>query len=79
MYTVELPCKPGSDCWYVGTEPLEVRCEKGGIAGFAIFEGKILALDASGNMVGLHSRWCCLTREEAEEFKEKLLAEEEEE
>ena len=69
MYTVELPCKPGSDCWYVDPETNEVVYEKGGITGFVVLEDKILALDLSGEQVELHSRWCCLSKEEAESFK----------
>lgn len=72
MYTVDLPCKPGSDCWYVNSE-MEVTYEKGGITGFVVHEGEILALDLSGEMMELHTRWCCLTKEEAEAFREKLI------
>lgn len=75
MYTVELPCPIGSDIWWVSSEALEVKCEKGGITGFVILEDEILALDSSGEQVKIHSRWCCLTREEAEAFREKLLSE----
>ena len=71
--TVVLPCPIGSDCWWVSSETMEVECEKGGITGFAIFENEILAIDKSGNQMSLHSRWCCLSREEAEAMREKLL------
>lgn len=74
MYTVELPCKPGSDCWYVDPETFEVACEKGGIAGFEIRGETIYALDTAWNPMEIHSEWCCLTREEAEMFREKLLS-----
>lgn len=73
MCTVSLPCPIGSDCWYVNPETMEVLCEKGGITGFEITKDKILALDLSGERMEIHSRWCCLTREEAEAFREKLL------
>ena len=36
MYPVVLPCKPGSDCWYVDAETFEVCYEKGGITGFVV-------------------------------------------
>ena len=70
-----LPCPIGSDCWWVSSETLEVECEKGGITGFVVLEGEILALDKAGERVEIHSQWCCLTREEAEAFREKLLKE----
>lgn len=73
MYTVELPCPIGSDCWWVSNETMEIHYEKGGITGFVVLEDKILALDSAGEQVELHSQWCCLTREEAEVFREKLL------
>ena len=71
--TVELPCPIGSDIWWVSSENLEVNYEEGGITGFVVLEDKILALDRSGERMELHSQWCCLTREEAEAFREKLL------
>ena len=71
--TVELPCPIGSDIWWVSSETLEVNYEEGGITGFVILEDEILALDKSGERFKLHSQWCCLTREEAEAFREKLL------
>ena len=70
-----LPCPIGSDCWWVSSETLEVECEKGGITGFTVLKDEILALDLSGNPMKMHSQWCCLTREEAEAFREKLLKE----
>lgn len=73
MDTVKLPCAIGSDCWWVDNETLEVRCEKGGITGFVILKDKILALDSAGERVELHSQWCCLSKEEAETIREKLL------
>ena len=73
MYTVDIPCKPGTDCWWVDSETMEVQYEKGGITGFVVLEGKILALDTAGERMEIHSQWCCLTKEEAEAFREKLL------
>ena len=71
-YTVNLPCPIGSDCWWVNSETMEVEYEKGGITGFVILPDKILALDLAGERVEIHSQWCCLSREEAEEMREKL-------
>ena len=75
LNTVVLPCAIGSDCWWVSSETLEVEYEKGGITGFVILKDEILALDLAGEPVKIHSQWCCLTKEEAEEFREKLLKE----
>ena len=70
---VSLPCPIGSDCWWVSSETLEVECEEGGITGFVILKDEILALDKAGERMEIHGQWCCLTREEAEAFREKLL------
>ena len=72
---VVLPCPIGSDYWYVSSETLEVECEKGGITGFVILKDKILALDLMSERMELHTQWCCLSREEAEAFRERLIAE----
>ena len=77
--TVELPCPIGSDYWWVSNETLEVGCEKGGIVGFAVLEDQIYALDSEHTWVEIHSQWCCLSREEAEAFRERLLKGAEEE
>lgn len=73
--TVVLPCPIGSDMWWVNSETLEVECEKGGIVGFVILEDEILALDKAGESNKVHGQWCCLTKEEAEAFRERLIAE----
>jgi hypothetical protein len=73
MYTVNLPCPIGSDYWWVSSETRKVEFEKGGITGFVVLEDKILALDSSGERMDLHSRWCCLTKEEAEAFRKELF------
>ena len=73
MYTIDLPCKPGDDCWWVDCETLEVRCDKGGIKGIAIYEYRIELIDPAGEYRELHGQWGCLSREEAEAYREKLL------
>lgn len=73
--TVVLPCPIGSDFWWVSSETKEVECEKGGITGFVILKDKILALDPVGESMEIHSRWCCLSKEEAESFRNKLIQE----
>lgn len=73
--SITLPCPIGSDCWWVSSETLEVECEEGGITGFVILEGEILALDKAGERMEIHSQWCCLSREEAEAIREQLLKE----
>ena len=70
-----LPCPIGSDCWWVDDDTMEVKCEKGGITGFVIHKDELLALDACGERVEIHSQWCCFSKEEAEAFREKLLKE----
>ena len=72
---VLLPCPIGSDWWYVDPDTLEVGCEKGGITGFVVLKDKILALDSCGERMEIHNEWCCLSREEAEAIREKLLQE----
>lgn len=70
-----LPCPIGSDIWWVDDETMEVKCEKGGVTGFIIREREILALDKAGEAFELNSQWGCLTREEAEAIREKMLQE----
>lgn len=71
--TVVLPCPIGSDCWWVSSETMEVNCEKGGITGFVILKDEILALDLSGERMEVHGQYCCLSKEEAESFREQML------
>ena len=68
-----LPCPIGSDFWWVDDDTMEVKCEKGGITGFVIRESGILALDKCGEPFELHSEWGCLTKEEAEAIRDKML------
>lgn len=73
--TIVLPCPIGSDCWWVDDDTMEVKCEEGGITGFVILKDKILALDSCGERMEIHSEWCCLSKEEAEEIRDKMLQE----
>ena len=70
-----LPCPIGADLWWVSSETLAVECEKGGITGFVVRENQILGLDKAGETFEIHGQWGCLTRDEAEAFREKLLKE----
>ena len=73
--SITFPCPIGSDYWYVEPEKLEVRCVKGGIRGFAYHDGQIFALvDERLDMLELHDPWCCLSKKEAEMFREQLLS-----
>lgn len=72
---VVLPCPIGSDCWYVSSEDLEIYQEVGGVTGFAVYKDDIFMLDLSGEKERVHSQWGCLSKEEAEQFREKLIAE----
>ena len=74
MNTIVLPCPIGSDCWWVDSETMTVECEKGGITGFMILKDEILALDLVGEPREIHGQWCCLSREEAEAFRDKLIS-----
>ena len=73
--TVVLPCPIGSDLWWVTSDTKEVECIKGGITGFSIRANGIVALDLCGEEIEIHSQWCCLSKEEAEAFREKMLKE----
>ena len=73
MFTFELPCPIGSDFWWVDDDTMEVKCEKGGITGFVVLKDEVLALNADGDRLEIHSEWCCLSREEAEAIRDKML------
>ena len=75
MYSVDLPCKPGDDCWWVDSETLEIHHEAGGITGVVVYADRIEILDLAGERLPLHTQWSCLSREEAEAVREKMLKE----
>lgn len=68
----ELPCKPGDDIWLVDSETMEVYCEKGGISAVVVCKDGFYILDSVGERRELHGQWGCLTREEAEAFRDKM-------
>lgn len=70
---IEFPCKPGDDIWLVDNDTMEVYCEKGGISGVVVYKDGFAILDSIGELRELHSQCGCLTREEAEAFRDKLL------
>ena len=43
--TVVLPCKIGSDLWWIDVEERVVKCEKNGIKAFVVKENEVLVLD----------------------------------
>ena len=71
--TVVLPFMPNDDLWWVDSETMEVRCEKNGIAGVAIFADRILMIDKEGNQWTVGDKWFFLTKEDAEEFRDTVL------
>ena len=45
----KLPFKPGDDMWYIDDATLEIKCEKGGIAGIAFMaDGEIKIVNRDG-------------------------------
>lgn len=70
-----LPCKPGDDYWWVSSETLEINHEVGGITAVVVYKDHFKIIDQSGEMCDLGTQWSCLSREEAEAFREKLLKE----
>lgn len=76
MYTVDLPCKPGDDFWWVDEDTLEIHHEKGGIKGVVVYLDKpVEIIDADGERSETGTCWCCLSLEEAETIREKMLQE----
>lgn len=74
MYTVNFPCKPGDDYWWVDEETMEIHHEKGGIKGVAIYPDnliKIIEVDGMQSIPG--TCWCCLSLEEAEAMREEMM------
>lgn len=76
---IDLPFEIGDDLWWVSSETMEVECEKGGIHGVAIHEDGVYLIDSCREQTKLHSQYGCLTREEAEAFREQMLKDAEEE
>ena len=74
MMTVVLPCKPGDDYWWVSSETLEINHEEGGITGVVVYkDNHFKIVDKLGDLCDIGTQWCCLTKEEAETFREKLM------
>ena len=69
---IEIPCQPGDDLWVVDSETMEVYCEKGGISAVVIDKDGIYVLDSVGERRDLHEQCGCLTKEEAEAFKNNM-------
>lgn len=64
--TVELPCKIGDDIWWIDDEAPFVKCEKGGVRGIAILPEGVRVITYSGDLEEIGTRYCYLTREDAE-------------
>ena len=70
---VVLPCKPGDDYWWVSSETLEINHEEGGITGVVVYKDHFKIVDKLGDLCDIGTQWCCLTREEAEAFRAKMM------
>lgn len=65
-FTVELPCKIGDDIWWIDDEAPFVKCEKGGVRGIAILPEGIRVIASNGDFEEIGTRYCYLTRKDAE-------------
>ena len=65
---INLPFDIGDDLWWASEETMEVCCDEGGICGVAIHDDGVYLIDRCREQVKLHSRYGCLTKEEAEAF-----------
>ena len=65
-FTVKIPCKPGDDIWWIDDEAPFVKCDKGGVKGIVILPDGIRVIDSSGDMEEIGTRYCYLTRKDAE-------------
>lgn len=62
---VELPCKVGDDIYWISDEN-NVECQKNAIAGVIVKNDGFEILDIDGLRDKIGTRYCYLTREEAE-------------
>lgn len=75
--TAELPCKIGADIWWIDDEEPFVKCEKGGVKGILITADGFMVMDSAGDFERIGTRYCYLTRKDAEraletEYKLKI-------
>lgn len=69
----KLPFKPGDDMWYVCEESLEIKCEKGGIAGIAFMaDGEIKMVNRDGLVFSIGEEDCFPSYEMVLERKKAL-------
>lgn len=61
-----LPCEVGSDIYWINEEN-EVKCHKNGVRGIVIRKDKILIEDTDGCIDEIGTKYCYLSREEAEQ------------
>ena len=69
-----LPCSPGDDIWVVDSETMEVYCEKGGVKGVVVYKDDFAIIDSVGEFRELRGPCGCLTKEEAEELRDKMIS-----
>lgn len=63
---VVLPCKVGRDIYWINEEN-EVKCHKNGVRGIVIRKDKILIEDTDGCIDEIGTKYCYLSREQAEQ------------
>ena len=72
---VELPCRIGSDLWWISSETHTVECIKGGVKGFVVKDDNILVLDGDGSTSLIGTQYCYLSKENAEKaLRERIDA-----
>lgn len=66
---IELPCKVGDDIYWIDSETEKIIREKGAIKAVCYFgEGKFeVIVEGDSEPEAIGTKWCMLTREEAEE------------
>lgn len=66
-----LPCKVGDDIWWIDDEEPFVKCEKGDIKGIVVTADGFMIVDTHGELNRIGTRYCYLTREDAEKALER--------
>ena len=68
---VKLPCNIGDDIWWIDDEEPFVKCAKGDVKGILVTADGIQILDGDGGLTKIDTRYCYLTREDAEKALEE--------
>ena len=62
---VVLPCEVGSDIYWIDDDN-EVKCQKNGVRGLLVRKDRILIEDTDGYIDEIGTKYCYLSKEEAE-------------